>query len=75
MNSQAVNYESYCMYQDSIMDDYSMEMMGYELEMKCDKDSYPMEEDNGMWDEVWADSAIRVASGIISAAVVFSSVC
>ena len=74
MYSQAVNYESYCMYKDSIMDDYSAEMMGYELEMKCDKDNNPNEGVyNGMFG--MSDSAIRVASGIISAAVVFSSVC
>lgn len=78
MNSQAMNYESYCMYKDSIMDDYSMDMMGYELKMKCDKDSNPKKDGKGKGGKggkggMMGDSAIRVASGIISAAVVMTS--
>jgi hypothetical protein len=79
MQSQAWSYESYCMYQDSIMADYDMEMMGYKLEMVCDKESGPsptiMESAEEMWGGWMGSSAVRVASGIISAAVIISSVC
>jgi hypothetical protein len=79
MQSQAWSYESYCMYQDSIMADYDMEMMGYKLEMVCDKESGPsptiMESAEEMWGGWMGSSAVRVASGIISAAAIISSIC
>ena len=77
MQSQAWNYESYCMYQESIMADYDMEMMGYKLEMVCDQESGPtiMDSAEEAWGGWMGSSAIRAASGIISAAVIFSSVC
>ena len=74
MRSQVWSYESYCMYQESIMNDYDMEMMGYKLEMVCDKDSAPTikESANEMWGWM-TQSAVRSASGILSAALVYAS--
>ena len=61
------------------MADYDMEMMGYKLEMVCDKESGPsptiMESAEEMWGGWMGTSAVRVASGIISAAAIISSIC
>lgn len=63
------------MYQDAIMGDYDMEMMGYKLEMKCDKDAVPIQETaGGMWGEWMSQSAVKVASGVVSVVAIMSSV-
>lgn len=61
--SGAENYESYCMDESASMDDFDMTMMGYDVMMSCSKDM----------DRKMKDSAIKVASGFISAAVLIST--
>lgn len=69
-NSQVTNYESYCMTQDSAMEDMQMAMSGYDIKMTCDKNGKPPKGQGKGPMGMMGNASMKLASGIISAAVV-----
>jgi hypothetical protein len=68
-NTNATNNENYCMIEDAATDEFAIQMMNFEVKMKCDKDTMNQIKKVPALDEfLFGNSASRIAGVLASAA-------